>query len=256
MEDSVYEVEARVEAEHWWFRGRRLLFAKELRDLEIGVSARGLDIGTGTGSNLRMLRKQGYQNITGVDLNELAARYCLAKGFNSVLVGDANHLPFAESQFDLILATDTIEHIEDDQKSLEEIYRLLSPGGYAIVAVPAFPALWGLQDIVAQHKRRYRIGDLREKIRSCGLTIRKAYYFNYLLFVPIWVARRLIKMFRIRLASESQLTWPLLNRLLYAIFAFDVRTAPLLRPSFGVSIMVIAQKQSRTGRTDPITSHA
>lgn len=242
MEQSVYEVEARVEAEHWWFRGRRLLFAKELRELEIGVSARGLDIGTGTGSNLRMLREQGYQNITGVDLNEVAARYCLAKGFTSVLVGDANHLPFSESQFDLILATDTIEHIEDDQKSLREIHRLLSPGGCVIVVVPAFASLWGLQDIVAQHKRRYHMDDLRKKIRSCGLTIRKAYYFNYLLFMPIWLARRLMKVFQIKLASESDLNSPLLNRLLCWVFAFDVRTAPLLRPPFGVSIMVVAQK--------------
>jgi len=183
-------------------------------------------------------------------------RYCLAKGFNSVLVGDANHLPFAESQFDLILATDTIEHIDDDQKSLGEIHRLLSPGGWAIVVVPAFPSLWGLQDIVAQHKRRYRMENLRKKIRSCGLTIRKAYYFNYLLFVPIWFARRLMKIFQIKLASESDLNSSLLNRLLCWIFALDVRTAPLLRPPFGVSIMVIAQKQSGAGRIDPITSHA
>jgi ubiquinone/menaquinone biosynthesis C-methylase UbiE len=247
MEQSVYEVEARVEAEHWWFRGRRLLFAEELHELKIGKAARALDVGTGTGSNLRMLREQGYENITGVDLNELAARYCSAKGFTSILVGDANRLPFAESGFDLILATDTIEHVEDDQEPLGEIHRLLAPGGYAVVVVPAFPSLWGLQDVVAQHKRRYRMDDLRKKIQASGLTVRKAYHFNYMLFVPIWLARKMIKIFKIKLASESDLNPPSLNRLLCWIFAFDVRTAPLLRPPFGVSIMVIAQKSRGVG---------
>ena len=158
MEHGVYDAEARVEAEHWWFRGRRMLFAAELRGLKIGTNADVLDIGTGTGSNLRMLREEGYRNVTGIDLNPLAVRYCLAKGFTSVLSGDATSLPFADGQFDIVLATDTIEHIDDDRKALQEIHRVLVPGGYAMIVVPAFASLWGLQDIVAHHKRRYRTG--------------------------------------------------------------------------------------------------
>ena len=158
MEHGVYDAEARVEAEHWWFRGRRMLFAAELRGLKIGTNATVLDIGTGTGSNLRMLREEEYRNVTGIDLNPLAVNYCLAKGFTSVLSGDATRLPFAEGQFDIVLATDTIEHIDDDRKALQEIHRVLVPGGHALIVVPAFASLWGLQDIVAQHKRRYRTG--------------------------------------------------------------------------------------------------
>src|SRR6266849_4213295 len=107
MEQGVYDVEARVEAEHWWFCGRRKLFASELRALKIAVDAKFLDLGTGTGSNLRMLRQEGYRNVTGVDLDPLAIRYCLTKGFTSVLLAEATTLPFAEGQFDVVLATDT-----------------------------------------------------------------------------------------------------------------------------------------------------
>jgi SAM-dependent methyltransferase len=242
MEQNTYEIEARVEAEHWWFRGRRILFASELRTLSFPTTARTLDIGVGTGSNLRMLREEGYRNVTGIDLNQMAVKYCIAKGFTSVALGDATRLPFAERQFDIVLATDTIEHIDDDRKALFEIYRVLAPGGYAIIAVPAFPSLWGLQDDVAHHKRRYRIRDLKEKIRTSGLEIQKEYHFNYILFPSIWLARRVIDFLRLRRGSEAEFNSPLINRLLFWIFRFDVRTAAFLRPPFGVSIAVIAQK--------------
>ena len=242
MEHGVYDTEARVEAEHWWFRGRRMLFAAELRGLKIGTGADVLDLGTGTGSNLRMLREEGYQNLTGVDLNPLAVDYCLEKGFTSVLAADATSLPFADGQFDVVLATDTIEHVDDDRKALQEIHRVLVPGGHAMIVVPAFASLWGLQDIVAHHKRRYRTGDLVEKIRSSGLEIRQVYYFNYLLFVPIWFARQVIKLLGIKRASEAEFNSPAVNQLMLWTFALDVRTAPLIHPPFGVSILAIGQK--------------
>src|SRR5262249_54914294 len=125
MEQGVYDVEARVESKHWWFCGRRQLFASELRLLKVGIDANFLDIGTGTGSNLRMLRQQGYRNVTGIDTDPLAIRYCLTKGFASVLLAGATNLPFATEHFDVVLATDTIEHIGDDQKALGEIHRVL-----------------------------------------------------------------------------------------------------------------------------------
>ena len=242
MEQGVYDVEARVEAEHWWFRGRRQLFAAELRVLKVGMDAKFLDIGAGTGSNLRMLRQEGYRNVTGVDFNPLAIRYCLTKGFTSVLLGAATSLPFAEGQFDVVLATDTVEHIEDDQKALHEIHRILAPGGHAMIVVPAFPSLWGLQDDVAHHKRRYRMANLTEKIRSSGLQIRRSYYFNFLLFVPIWLVRQFNRIVGIKLASELEINSTGLNQLLFWTFALDVCMAPVLHPPFGVSIMMIGQK--------------
>src|SRR4029079_1790999 len=108
MELSAYEVEAQVEAEHWWFRGRRLLFAEELRALKTVTTAKILDIGIGTGSNLRMLREEGYRNVTGIDLNQMAVRFCMEKGFTSIALRDATRMPFADRQFDVVLATDTI----------------------------------------------------------------------------------------------------------------------------------------------------
>ena len=246
MEHGVYDVEARMEAEHWWFRGRRILFASEMRGLKVQARASVLDVGSGTGSNLRMLREEGFENVTGIDLHYPAVRYCWAKGFTSVVSCDATKLPFADDRFDVVLATDIIEHIDNDSRALREIHRVLAPGGYTIIAVPAFPSLWGLQDIVAHHKRRYRTENLTEKINLSGLKILRIYYFNYLLFGPIWLARQVIKMLGIKRASEAEFNSNLLNESLFWTFVLDVRTAPLIHPPFGVSILAIAQKAERT----------
>src|SRR5262249_2064596 len=116
----------------------------------------------------------------------------------------------------------------------------------AMIVVPAFKSLWGLQDVVAHHKRRYRRADLSEKIQSTGLKVQKVYYFNYLLFAPIWLARLVTKMLGIKIASEAEFNSTALNQLLLWTFAFDVRTAPLIHPPFGVSILAIAQKNKQS----------
>jgi SAM-dependent methyltransferase len=240
MESGVYAVEAEVEATHWWFAGRRGIFAREIARLSLARDGAVLDIGSGTGANLRLLRDLGFRNATGLDASAEAIRYCGEKGLGPVRCGDAERLPFADRQFDLVLATDVIEHVGDDLAALREIRRVLSPRGAALLTVPAFPSLWGLQDEVGGHKRRYRMSALLDLHRRAGLVPGRHYHFNYLLFAPIWLARRAIELLGVRLRSENELNAPVLNWILEQIFHLDGLTAPLLRPPFGVSALVVA----------------
>ena len=70
MELSTYSAEAEIEASHWWFIGRRKLFSQILNDWQTGADAKILDVGTSTGTNLRMLRDLGYRNYQGLDLSD------------------------------------------------------------------------------------------------------------------------------------------------------------------------------------------
>ena len=151
-------------------------------------------------------------------------------------------MPFDDGQFDLVLATDVIEHVDDDLLALREVHRVLAPGGYALITVPAFESLWGLQDEVAHHKRRYRMRPLLELVSAAGLTTVRSYHFNYLLFVPIFLARNAIRLLRVTASSENDINTPALNAVLRQVFLLDVRTAPVLKPPFGVSILALAQK--------------
>jgi len=242
MDAATYAVEAAVEQNHWWFAVRRELFAREIDGLSVGPRGRVLDIGTSTGTNLRMLNELGFERVSGLDSSEEAIHFCAAKGFRNVRQGDVCAMPFAPASFELVLATDIIEHVEDDGAALAEIARVLVPGGVALITVPTFPSLWGLQDRVAHHKRRYRLRQLVAAIRRAGLEPRRRYYFNYLLFVPIWAARRVIDLLGIELGSENEVNSPLLNALLRAVFQLDALTAPLLHPPFGVCALVVARR--------------
>src|SRR5215475_3136318 len=105
MDTLTYAVEAEVEANHWWFIGRRRLFSEMIADLQLPSDARVLDIGTSTGTNLRLLRDLGFANRKGLDLSDEAIRWCKQKDLGIVEKGDICNLPFRDGEFQLILAT-------------------------------------------------------------------------------------------------------------------------------------------------------
>lgn len=242
MDAAVYAVDAALEATHWWYVGRRRLFTKTIAALGVPPDAPVLDVGTSAGTNLRMLRDAGFTRVTGLDTSPEAVRFCAEKKLPEVALGDLLAMPFPDDHFALVLATDVIEHVDDDARALAEIVRVLRPGGHALVTVPAFPSLWGLQDEVSHHKRRYRMPELLERVRASGLEPVRSFHFNYLLFGPIWLARQLMRWKRPDVRSESELNTPLVNKLLSAVFALDIDTAPRVRVPFGVSALVLARK--------------
>lgn len=242
MEREAYKIEAQVVEDHWWFRGRRKLFSKEISDAGIKNTARVLDVGTSTGTNLIMLKENGFDWTVGLDLSPDALLSYKNRELGPVMGGVAERLPFAENCFDLVLATDILEHLDDDSVGLKEIARVLKPGGTALFTVPAFQCLWGLQDEVSEHRRRYRLKQLRNVIQSENFSINKAYYFNFFLFIPILCARKIITLFNIQVSSENSINDPWVNKLLYMTFILDVKLAPLIRPWFGISACVVATK--------------
>ena len=94
MENAVYEADARLEQSHWWYVGRRRLFARIIRELGIADDAPTLDVGTSVGTNLRMLRELSFSAVTGLDFSDEAVRWCAEKGLGAVRKGDITAMPF------------------------------------------------------------------------------------------------------------------------------------------------------------------
>jgi SAM-dependent methyltransferase len=242
MEITAYFEEDEVEATHWWFKGRRKLFGEILAACGIGKGDAILDAGTSSGSNLRLLRDLGFRNYRGLELSPEAIAISDRKGLGPVERGDICAMPFADGSFDFVFSTDILEHVEDDNRALSEIHRVLKPGGRCLITVPAFPSLWGHHDTITHHKRRYRQAPLLKQVKAAGLRTLTSYHFNYLLFLPIWMVRAVMRRVSSKPRNDNLLNFGLLNALLTLVFDFDIATAPHLQPPFGVSLLVLCQR--------------
>ncbi|MBN85983.1 MAG: hypothetical protein CL885_00505 [Dehalococcoidia bacterium] len=243
MDHSVYEIEARLVDTHWWFVGRRLLFHKALKRFHISKKANILDVGTSTGATIRYFRHRGYQNVSGIEFHEMALDWCHRIGLESVSHGDIRAIPHPDSEFDLIIATDVIEHVGEDVDALKEVYRCLAPDGYALITVPAFMFLWGEMDELSHHKRRYLMKDLRQKAELAGLNVKEMFYFNFILFPLIAIVRMMARSIKNEISrNENEMMGPYINKVLAWIFKLDVLIARFLYIPFGVSIFMMAQK--------------
>ena len=107
--------------------------------------------------------------------------------------------------------------------------RVLRPGGHALVFVPAFMFLWGVQDDISHHRRRYTLDQLKRVMRQAGFRVERASYVNISFFAPILFGRLLMRAFRIRPESENNITIGFLNGLLGKLFDYL-----LSNPPFGV----------------------
>jgi SAM-dependent methyltransferase len=204
-----------------------------------------LDIGCGTGSNLKALTSAGLHPI-GLDRSIYALTLVRTKKEFPLLAGDLNNLAIKTKSVGLIIAMDILEHLEDDRKGIVESYRVLSEGGILILTVPAFKSLRGVQDVVTGHKRRYSRKKITRKLRQEGFAILKSSYFNFFLFFPILIARRMIYLLGLKIESENEVNFPLINFFLKAIFSLEVYALKYLSFPFGVSILCIARKNGGT----------
>jgi SAM-dependent methyltransferase len=149
-------------------------------------------------------------------------------------------IPFRDGAFDLVLASDVLEHIGDDARAANEIRRVLRPGGSLIFSVPAHPWLFGPHDVALRHHRRYTRRAIRRVLEGAGLTVSWLSYWNTVLF-PVVVAGRLVRRFSTAGAkSDTRDAPPWLNAALTGLLALEARVLRVSRLPCGVSLIGVA----------------
>ncbi len=242
MESALYESTYHLEDAHWWFAGRRAIVCDAVRRALNGASRRPriLDLGCGTGRNLQALRELGAP--VGLDIEALALRYSRERGMQRLVQARAEALPLRDESFDGVLALDLLEHLEDDVAGAREMFRVLRPQGLLIVSVPAYQWLWGPQDDVSHHCRRYTPGALVDSLRAAGFRIVRLTHVNLLLLPLILAGRIYLRATRTHVETENTLHPGWSNGLLRRIFSserFLLRRGDL---PLGVSIFCLARK--------------
>jgi ubiquinone/menaquinone biosynthesis C-methylase UbiE len=237
-----YEIESEVESFHWWFVIRRKLLQSLLTSISFSKEERTMDIGCGVGSNLVLLESQNLK-VTGLDRSIYALSLARKKKTVTLINGDLNQLPIRSHSHGLIIAMDILEHLENDSKGIHELHRVLREAGYLILTVPAFNFLWGIQDVVTGHHRRYNRHEILKKLSNAGFETLRSSYFNFFLFFPILLGRWLIRLLGLRIASENKINSALLNSLLKSIFSIEPYVLKCISFPWGVSIFCVAQKR-------------
>jgi SAM-dependent methyltransferase len=199
-----------------------------------------LDVGCGTGANLELLGRFG--EAEGVDVSEEALAFCRARGLERVRHGAAEKLPYEDGAFDLVTALDVVEHLDDDVAGLREMRRVLRKGGRALLFVPAFMFLWGVQDDVSNHRRRYTLSGLRRVVQEAGFEVERATYANISFFAPILAGRLLMRATGLRPASENNINIGALNGLLGRVLGAESSLLRHLNFPFGVSALCVARR--------------
>ncbi len=204
-----------------------------------------LDIGCGTGTELKILNKFGQATAIDIDNNALA----MAKKNNcQTILADIEKYDLDNNYYDAVCCFDILEHLKNDQQVMKNIFNSLKAGGYLFFTVPAYQFIFSGHDIVLGHQRRYNKKEIALKLEKAGFKIIKLNYWNSLLFPAIFVIRITKKIF-IKISNKNTHKSDLKNynqyieQILFYILNLENKLMPYnIKPPFGLTIYGIAKK--------------
>jgi len=245
MDKGYYKYYFELERSHWWFLARNKIICNEIHKIA-ARSAKPLNIlnvGVATGSTSELLSQFG--KVTSIEYDQDCIDFVATKISLPIQKGDILALDFEDNTFDLVCALDVVEHVEQDQIAAKELIRVCKKEGNVLITVPAFQSLWGDHDVINHHFKRYRKSEM-VKIFSQQVELNYATYFNFWLFLPIWIVRNLpFKLDRKTSGSDFDLTpFKWMNKVFYAILSSETFFTNLrISLPFGVSTMGIWTKK-------------
>jgi SAM-dependent methyltransferase len=235
--------------------------------LRVDPGDRVLDLGCGAGRHAFEVLRRGAR-VVALDTSEAELRQvramCAAMaragevppgGSAAVVTGDATAMPFPDGWFDTVIAAEVLEHIPADQAAMNEIARVLRPGGVAAVTVPAWlpeRICWLLSadyhNTPGGHVRIFTRPELATKLSRAGLAVSGQHHAHGL-HSPYWWLRCVVGV------HDDQHP---LARAYHRLLVWDImRRPPLTRladralnPLIGKSLVLYAAKRRYAGRGD------
>jgi SAM-dependent methyltransferase len=244
MDPSIYRRMAAVEDMHWWFASRRAICDQMIDRMGLPRAATILEPGCGTGGNFPMLARRGQ--LYAMDTDPSTLRFAASRGLAQLEQGSLPaDIPFGDTMFDLVVMTDVLEHLDDENGSLRALRARLRSGGRLLLTVPALSWLWSEHDVMHHHRRRYRANQLREVVSGAGFKVEYLSYFNVILFPAIATVRTLQRMRRpVADSTEGRhdLSMPSrsVNTFLRRLFSSERHLLTFARFPVGVSLILLA----------------
>lgn len=251
--DLLLEATHRAEREHFWFKGFRAFVAPVLAQAATdGPSTRLVDCGCGTGVNLAALGRHG--TAFGLDLTWRGLQFAHAQGHQRLTRGSVTHLPYASDSLDVVTCFDVLQCLPPagGRTVLDEFFRVLRPGGHAVMTVAALERLRGDHSVLAEEAHRYERDELRGMLVEAGFDIRRLTFTNCTLFPLMLTVRTLQRRRGLRAAADAQaeITPPVapVNALLTGLLRLEAALVRRMDMPIGSSLLVLVRKPAVSRR--------
>lgn len=189
MKSPQFKLQAEMEEEHWWHRGKKRILSALIRHLLPGSGSLVVDVGCGTGGNAAFLARE--HRVAGIDASAEAVEFARTRypGVRFIHGSAPEDLGALAGQADLYLLSDVLEHVRDDREFLARLVGAARPGAHFLIAVPADMSLWSPHDVSLGHYRRYGPESLARAWSGLPVSVRLLSYYNARLYFLAKAAR-------------------------------------------------------------------
>jgi len=250
---TFHEAEA-DQGNHYIDRASRLHACWELKK-KLSASSVVLEIGSSSGYLLRDIKK-GFPEIF------LIGSDCIPESLEKIakyhpdiplIQFDLVNCPLPDNSVDVIIALNVLEHIEDDITALQQIHRILKPGGNVIIEVPANPELYDFYDKQLKHFRRYSLSELSDKAEKAGFTLGPASHLGFYVYPVFWFIKQYSKKKLIQTDMEAQASvkhlihfgGPIMNKILYFMMGIELHLGKVIQYPWGIRCLITLRKTEK-----------
>jgi 2-polyprenyl-3-methyl-5-hydroxy-6-metoxy-1,4-benzoquinol methylase len=242
---------AEVEGKLWWYQA---LHYKVLKTLKSSFNNRKdiriLDAGCGTGGLMQFLLDSGYSDLTGIDLSEIAVKFCKEKKL-AVSLEDIRHLRknHPDKTFDAIICNDVLCYLieEDTIPVVVDLMKMLNPGGILIMNLPALKVFKGTHDIGVGLLRRYNTDKVKALFKSIAKSRVKTVFWPLFLSAVIalirtWQRFSIKRNPKMKIESDVKMPNLIVNSIFLKLTKFEFNI--ISKAGWGSSIFVVAINES------------
>lgn len=249
---DVFKILYSVEDTNFWFVARNQIIQHLFKKYLGSKSNAVLEIGCGTGYVIKGLQDNfaNYQ-LVGSEIHLEGLKFAKERLPNIEFIQlDATKMPF-EKEYNAIGAFDVLEHIEEDEKVMQEVYKALKPNGLFFISVPQHQWMWSINDDIAYHKRRYSRAEMKRKLTNNGFEIIYISSFVFMLFPFMYLSRLFKSKKELKITDEiilKEMNELKLNPIVNSIFGFFMKIDLFLIKTgismpFGGSLITVARKK-------------